>query len=478
LLLLGIVFENSLLKQQTMIQKILFTILLFSVITVIVAQDTIKGEIKPVKDYSWVILYQLKGAHQQYITNATVENGKFEMVIPKGKEKGIYRLFYDNKKNLYLDFIYNHENIDLTFHPDYPSVLVEYKTSDENKLYQNYLDKISDNFNALDSVQVEYFKVKDSVLENELRKFYLKKLKEVSAIQKTFEDNSKDKLAHHFIKANNRYYAKNLIKGTDQYLDTLRTHFFDYIDFNNSVLERSSFFMDRIIDYVTYLHTAEDLKKSNQLQKKAIQQVLKKIHKPTLKKDVIESLMYMFAQQENKDVTDFIMNNYYNKLPANLQDPDFKVMINDFFKTTIGQPAPQISWDVYGKKHDLYSLPDNDYYVVLFWSSSCSHCLKEVPKFNSYLKGQNITVIAIGLEDEISKDNWKELTFDLENIKYHILGFGKWKNKHSRNYGISATPSYFVLDKNKKIIAKPYDLKALQKFFEKESDSEKDKKEN
>jgi thiol-disulfide isomerase/thioredoxin len=451
-----------------MTKKVLFGIFIFLIGFSLKAQDTIKGQMNPAKNFSWVILYQLKGVHQQYIANAAVDNGKFELVIPKGKENGMYRILYDNKKNLFLDFIYNHENVDVIFHPDYPSVLAKYKTSVENKLYQKYLDSISDKFNALDSVQVAYFKTKDTKLETTLNDFYHKKLKETKATQKQFENNSKDKLAHHFIRANNRYYTKNLIKNTNQYMDTLRAHYFDYVDFNNPVLERSSFFIDRIIDYITYLHTSNDAEKTNELQKKAIADVLKKIDKITLKKDIIESLMFMYGQQENKEIVDYLLENYYNKLPVSLQDAEFKLMIKDFFKTTIGQPAPDISWDVYGKKYDLYKLPESDYYIVLFWSSTCSHCMKEVPKFNDFLKDKkNITTIAVGLEDDESKANWKELTFDFDNIKYHVLGLGKWQNKYSRDYGITGTPSYFILDKDKKIIAKPYDLEALKEFFKK-----------
>ncbi|HFS67314.1 MAG TPA: redoxin domain-containing protein [Flavobacteriia bacterium] len=258
-------------------------------------------------------------------------------------------------------------------------------------------------------------------------------------------------------------------------MDTLRAHYFDYVNFKDSILERSSFFMDRILDYITYLHTSNDTKKTNELQKKAIDDVLKIINKTTLKKDLIESLIYLYAQQENKEIVDYLSEKYYTKLPVSLQDAEFKIMISDFFKTTIGQPAPDISWDVYGKKYDLYQLPENDYYIILFWSSTCSHCLKEVPKFNEFLKDKkNITTLAIGLEDDESKANWKELTFDLSNINHHILGLGKWQNKYSRDYGITGTPSYFILDKNKKIIAKPYDLEAIKEFFNKVKDKKKE----
>jgi len=49
----------------------------------------------------------------------------------------------------------------------------------------------------------------------------------------------------------------------------------------------------------------------------------------------------------------------------------------------------------------------------------------------------------------------------------HVLGLGKWDNDIGNQYDIKATPTYFVLDKNKHIVAKPNDVEALKAFFEK-----------
>ncbi len=432
------------------------------------AQDTIKGIMNPAKKYSWVILYQLKGVHQAYVSDATIKDGKFELIIPKGKKTGVYRILYDDKKNMYADVLYNHENIDVEFHPDYPSVLIKFKQSKENKLHQKYLDDISEYHNTLDSLQVAYFKTKEPLENQKLELNYLETLKNLSFKQEKYENASKKMYVHHFIKANNRYYPKTLIKNTQSYLDTLKRHYFDFVDFDNAALEKSSFFMDRIIDYIVYINVANDQKTQIELHKKAIDTVVAKIKKTLLKKDVIESILFMFAQKQNKEIVDYIFENHYAKLPVELQDMEFKLMINDFFKTAIGQPAPDIKWDVYGKKFSLYTLPKNSYYVVLFWSSTCSHCLKQVPKFNQFLTDKKeITTLAIGLESDESKANWKEFTFDFANIKHHILGLGKWKSQYSQDYGVTGTPSYYVLDTDKKIIAKPYDLKELKEFLKK-----------
>ena len=45
--------------------------------------------------------------------------------------------------------------------------------------------------------------------------------------------------------------------------------------------------------------------------------------------------------------------------------------------------------------------------------------------------------------------------------------FNKWKNNFARNYGVNATPSFYILDADKKIIAKPDDVDELTTFFTK-----------
>ena len=48
-----------------------------------------------------------------------------------------------------------------------------------------------------------------------------------------------------------------------------------------------------------------------------------------------------------------------------------------------------------------------------------------------------------------------------------MLGLNKWENKTARIYQINATPTYIILDKNKKIVAKPNDINDVKTFVEK-----------
>ena len=77
---------------------------------------------------------------------------------------------------------------------------------------------------------------------------------------------------------------------------------------------------------------------------------------------------------------------------------------------------------------------------------------------------ENTKVVAIGLEDDVK--NWQDEIKNFPNF-IHVLGLEKWNNSIAKAYNINATPSYILLDKNKKIIAKPFDVEALRAALKK-----------
>lgn len=454
-----------------MLKKILLFGLLIS-FTNLFSQHTLTGKMKPVKKYSWAILYKLDGVNQKYVNNTTIEAGKFSLEIPKGSKTGMYRFLYDNKNNKFLDFIYNNEDVIVEFHPDYPSQLVKYDKSDENIIFQKYIDEVSVLQNKLDSIQVVYFQTKDKSHEKKLTKLYQTDVKTLNKTQQKFETESKDKIANNFIVASKRFYSDNLIKDANTYLKTIKSHYFDNVDFTNPVLLKSSLLIDRVMDFVFYLNTSDDPKKLLELRKESIVHVLSKVKEPALKKDVIESLLYTFAQQENLEMVDYILKNHFTKLPISLQDYEFKQMIKDMLKTTIGNKAPEMVWKDKGVTKNLYGLKNKEkkYYLVVFWSTTCGHCLKELPVLQKFLEDKpEIQVVAVALENKTSKIKWIDEKYYYEEF-IHVLALSSddenvYQSKFVKDYGVNATPNFFLLNSDKTIIAKPYDVKELKKLY-------------
>ena len=423
------------------------------------AQHTITGKMQPNGDYEWMILYHMQGAKQNYIANADIAAGVFNFTIADSLDVGIYRLVYDLQNQLFVDIIYNNEDISFTFNPENPNKEIEFTASEENKLYYSYLNSTATAQYQLDSLQVAYFSTSD---KEKISSLYQKNYTDLTKIQQQFEEQSKGKLAHHFIKASARYNSEKPVEKPNGYLKSTKTHFFDNVDFTNQTLLNSTFITDTINDYIFYLNASEDIDVNTQLKKDAITTVMTKIgNNYSLAKDIQEVLLYNFTQQQNAPIVKFILEKYYTKLPTEYQDLDFKKDVEAKIKTALGNKVPNIKW----ADNNLYNLSGFDNYVIVFWSSQCGHCLKEIPVLYESLKDKTKTkVIAFGMEEEVSKSIWEKLILNYPAF-INVYGANKWQNKVAQEFGINSTPTYFILDADKKIIGKPNDVEEVKVFF-------------
>ncbi len=138
----------------------------------------------------------------------------------------------------------------------------------------------------------------------------------------------------------------------------------------------------------------------------------------------------------------------------------------------IGEKAPDLEMvDSTGKTLSLYSV-NAAYTVVCFWDPTCSHCRLEIPRLDSLYKGewkqQGIKIYGVLSENE--KDKW--LLFIKENnLKDWIHVYETQDTKkaiadskrpgYKQLYDITQTPTLYLLDKEKRIIAKKLTLQQM-----------------
>ncbi|WP_405610710.1 TlpA family protein disulfide reductase [Polaribacter sp. Asnod1-A03] len=438
------------------------------------AQYTINGTMAPILESDWVILYKIEGASQKYVQDSKIKIntidvqgkkqkiGTFSFTLPKDTEAGSYRVTYKLENAGYVDFIFNKENLNFGFHPDYPEQTVTFSISKENILYRKYLEKISNAQQQLDSIQI-------TALQNpslDLKSAYQTSLNKVNSIQNEYLTNSKDMYVAPFIKANSRNNPSEILDNPQTYMSNIIDTFFYDVDFTNKTLLNSSFLIDKITDYIFYINYSDDPNTQQILFKNSVDKVIYKFKNIPYKKSIIEFLIDQFETTMNLELIDYLFENHYYKLPKTIQDQKYITSKRALFATGIGRVAPDFSWIENGKNFKLSTLNDSEKYVLVFWSTTCSHCLNEVPKLHSFLKeNKAVEVIAFALEDD--EFGWKNYKTNLPNW-HHVLGLKKWQNKIARTYNINATPTYFILDKDKKIIAKPESLEDVKTFINKQ----------
>lgn len=438
-----------------------FLFLLLFTSTITFSQYTVEATFVPNVKSDWAILYKVVGAKKNYINNAKIVKdtlliegekqvvGKVTFTLPEDTKPGAYRLTYKLKGGGFADFIFNKENISFALHPDYPEQTIVFSESKENILYQSYLNEIAYTQQQLDSIQITAIK-NPSVNQEET---YKKALLRVKNIQNLYIEASNGKYVQPFIIATSRANSTNVVSTGQEYMETLTTTFFDNMDFKNETLLNSSFLVDRFVDYIFYINIANDEKTQQLLYKKSIKTVLSKIESKAFQRDVIEFIIKQFAERKNVAMVDYLFEDFYDQLPEALQNKKFKNEQLKELVTEVGRKAPDFSWEENGEKMSLSTLGTSKYYVLVFWSTSCSHCLNEIPKLHTFLKDKpNLKVVAFSLEN--NDITWKKMKETLQGW-HHVLGLKKWENEIARTYNINATPTYFVLDSDKNIIATP-----------------------
>ncbi len=421
------------------------------------AQYTIEGSLtQNTKGYKWAILYQVKEGRQFYIKNTKIKDNTFSFELPAKAHQGMYRVVYSLKEGAHLDFLFNKENVAFSFDPNYAEGTVVFSVSEENKLYQSYLSVIMEQQQKIDSLQAVHFK-KSDLKHNSL---YTEVLASLNSLQAGYEEKSKGTLAYHFIKATKRYNSVTIVEEPQVYLKNVKENFFRYINFNDTVLQSSSFLADRIVDYVFYINYSEDKDIQQQIYKESVSKVLESANRLELRKDLTEVLIEEFVKYEDEEMLLYLFEKYYDTLPEIQKREGYKENVLDRIAVTIGKVAPEITWEEAGVSHKLSELNTHKNYLLVFWSSGCSHCRAQLPEIYTFLADKkDIQVVAIALEK--SPKGWEILKPNFKGW-IHVLKLNKWENEIVETYDISATPTYILLNEHKVILDKPSGFENLK----------------
>jgi len=430
---------------------------IFFITISIQAQGSISGNFSPTKDFKWLIAYELTPNGERYTKDTAVKDGAFTLEMPVTAQAGMYRLVYAVPQDeFYIDIIYDKKE-EVKFNFDLQDGLT-ITNSIENKWYNEYFSKIT---TAQDRL-LEYYELgKDS------KKEYMAILKELQTLQDTYEENHANTIAHKFIKAN-RSYLPTEYENLETFLKNKKQHHFDHLTINDPILQGSNFLTDKFASYV-FSALPVNITTKEQL----ITEVIKNVDVTASKIANISTGFQVrsFHQLWNiadangmTEVQDYIFKNYLKKAAIANNDQKLVDELEMASRLRIGAISPNITWEINGKKKSLSTIDPAENYLLIFWSSTCSHCLKELPTLHKELKEyEDLKVIAVGLEDDAI--NWKKVSATLPAFN-HAIALGKWESDYAKTFGIQSTPTYFILDSEKRFLAKPESDKEVVEFLE------------
>ncbi|MCG8307478.1 MAG: DUF5106 domain-containing protein [Cytophagales bacterium] len=251
-----------------------------------------------------------------------------------------------------------------------------------------------------------------------------------------------------------------------------KEHYFDNIDFSDKKMLRTPNFHGKIEDYLekmTVKHPDSIIASAHTIIEKARanEEVFRFCVVNLTSKYETSNIMGMDA------VFVDLADSYYLSGEAFWADSALIAKISDRVErikpNLLGEQAPRlVLLDTLMKPRSLYSLKA-DYFVLYFYDPDCGHCKKKTPLlkelYNSKLKSMGVEVVATNVKKDV--DKWKKY------VKEQKLNWVNLADPHVRSnfryeYNLETTPIIYVLDSQKKIIAKKLDVDQVEEFINKQ----------
>lgn len=390
----------------------------------------------------------------------TLPGGIYIIIVPK---KGHFEFLLDDKKQQFslttdtLDYV-QHMKVsgskDNILFNDYQKFLG--KTQKEVANLKKQLDntEVEDSMallqTAIDELQQSVSKQQQQIIEKEPNSFFTK------ILTTTKEPIIPDTLQ-----------GKPLV-DTDRFF-YLKNHFFDKVDFSDNRLVRTPVIYNRINHYLEKLtpkfpdsiNVAADIILDKAMADKDMFRYALTHITHTYETSKIMGMDAVFVHLARK---------YYLTGKADWMDSTRLSRVAERVErlkhSLIGNTAPPITlYTIEGEKVPLYKL-DSDYTVMHFWDYKCGHCKKTMPKYvEVFEKYKDKGVKFYSVCTRIEKDKW-QAAIDKYKLNW-INVYDPYNRSNFRAlYDIHSTPTVFILDKNKKIVAKKIGAEQVDKILD------------
>lgn len=151
-----------------------------------------------------------------------------------------------------------------------------------------------------------------------------------------------------------------------------------------------------------------------------------------------------------------------SSLMAQIKERVIKLQYN-----LIGKKAKDLILETPEGEHvSLYEL-DAKYTILYFWEPDCGHCKKVTPKLKTEIydkfKDKGVKVFAVYTQSK--KQIWEDFIAEKDLFELTNCYDPNFTSNFRVYYDVYSTPIIYLLDKEKKIIAKRLDIESLTKFL-------------
>lgn len=438
----------------------------------------IKVKIAPLKD-SLIYLANYFGDKQYIQDSAKCDANSW--VNFKGKENlagGIYLVVMPGKK--YFEIIIDkeqHFTIETDIADPVKSMVV--KNSNDNKIFYDYLNFVSGKQKEAEELQKQFAQAKSKLDSTEIQTKLSDVGKSVTSYKEKFILENPDMLLAKVFNTSRDPEVPEAPALPDGSKDSTfafryyKSKYLDNVDFNDARLLRTPLFHTKLDTYIKKL----TVQIPDSINKEADMLVARAKNNKEVFKYVV---WYLTNQYETSNIMGMdavfvhMVKNYYTKELATWVDSVQLYKIQERAKILepilLGKKVQNLTLtDTLGNYKSLHNVKAN-YTVLVFWEPDCGHCQKAIPKVKliyDKVKSKGLEVFAVDTETEM--DKWKKFIRE-KNLDWINVADPELHNNFRYEFDINTTPQIFLLDENKKIIAKKIDAKTLEDILEKKFD--------
>jgi thiol-disulfide isomerase/thioredoxin len=432
----------------------------------------ISGHITGLKDTTCVLAHYYGST--QYIPKDTARvdgAGNFVFETSDKLPEGLYIAVAP--KNRYIELILDSDQ-NFSFSTDTANVVQHMKVtgSKENELFYTYQQQLGKLYEGVQAMNTQ--KTQDAAA----------RAKQMSDLQQQAQTYRTQ-----FLKDNTGTFAVKLLKATAEpevpiapkaangrpdsvwVFNYFKKHFWDDFDFSDERFIRSPVLQRKLERYVKELTVQQPdslIKEADFLVSQA---------KAGKNKEIKSYIIwYLTSQYERPTVmgTDglyvHMFEKYYATGEMEISDPSVLKQIGErvatLKPTLVGKTmVPPTVSDTLGRPISLTNLKA-DYTVVYFFDPHCGHCRESAPKLKKFVddyKGKGVEVVAVATAQ--TPEEWKKFIREFKMGKA-INGYDYTaKTNYQKQYDVWTTPTVYILDKNKKILARKLPVEQIEDFI-------------
>jgi thiol-disulfide isomerase/thioredoxin len=422
------------------------------------------------------------------LADSTLLNAQSEGVF-ESKTKltpGIYFLV-SPKYSILFDFLVD-ENQHFKIMADTASInAFKIIGSKENDIFKEYSSSINNLGIQLSSLENKYKTATSAKDSASFKELYLTKDKEVKAARTNVIKTYPKSMTSFFLNVMQRPEAPAMptINGK---LDSLypyyyvKNHFWDNVVFNDNRLIRTPFFEEKLDEYFKNYVSREPDSIIEELQYiLTVAKTGKEIYPFLLFKFTNKYIAPEFMGQEKVFI--HLFQNFFAKGDTVLLNEASKKSITEraysMMANQLGLAAPSLIINTpENKKVSLYD-QKAPYTFLAFWDPTCSHCKVEIPRLDSFYKASwkdlQVKIFSVNINfkelaawktfiQENHLENWTHAYQTEEDLNKEIKA--GLPTTIRQQYDVFKTPTFYLLDANKKIVAKNLSLEQFNDFLQ------------